>query len=64
MVELLLPAIETAFVVHEIQVAFDVAAVTVEYEFWRQSVHGTAPVRPLCLPASHALQGSPSWPFT
>jgi len=51
MVELLLPAIETAFVVQEMQVALDVAAVAVEYEFWRQSVHGSAPGSALCLPA-------------
>jgi hypothetical protein len=60
MVELLLPAIETAFAVHEIHVAFDVAAVTVENEFSRQSVHGTAPVCALCLPAWHAVHGRPS----
>jgi hypothetical protein len=64
MVEMLLPTIETAFAVHATQVVFDVAAVTVEYEFWRQSVHGTAPVCALCLPAWHALQGSPSCPVT
>jgi hypothetical protein len=64
MLELLLPTIETAFAVQEMQVVFDVAAVTVEYEFSRQSVHGTGPVIALCLPAWHALQGRPSWPFT
>jgi hypothetical protein len=51
MVELLLPAIDTALVEHEMQVALDVAAVAVEYEFWRQSVHGSAPGSALCLPA-------------
>ena len=60
----LLPATETAFVVHATHVAFDVAAVAVEYEFARQSVHGSGPGSALCLPAWHALHGSPSWPVT
>ena len=60
MVESLLPATETAFVVHAMHVAFDVAAVAVEYRFTGQSVQTTAPVCALCLPAWHALHGRPS----
>jgi hypothetical protein len=64
MVESLLPAMETAFVVHAMHVALDVAASAVEYESARQSVHGTAPVSALCLPAWHALHERPSSPIT
>jgi hypothetical protein len=62
MVELLLPTIETALAVHAMQVVFDVAAVAVENRFAGQSVHGTAPVCALCLPAWHAKHGKPSCP--
>jgi hypothetical protein len=51
-------------VLHATQVALDVAASAVEYEFCRQSVHATAPVSALCLPAWHAVQGRPSLPVT
>jgi hypothetical protein len=64
MVESLLPATETAFVVHAMHVALDVAAVVVEYIFTGQFVHTTAPVCALCLPAWHALHGNPSCPAT
>jgi hypothetical protein len=64
MLALLLPAIDTALAEHEMQVALDVAAVSVEYEFCRQSVHGSAPGSALCFPAWHALHGRPSWPVT
>jgi hypothetical protein len=57
MSESLLPATETAFVVHEMHVAFDVAAVVVENLLIAQSVQTTAP-------AWHALHGRPSWAAT
>jgi hypothetical protein len=56
MLEALLPTGDTAFAVQDRHVAFDVAAVAVEYRFARQSMHGEEPVSALCFPASHALQ--------
>jgi hypothetical protein len=62
MVESLLPATETAFVLQETQVAAAVAADEAEYVPTPQDVHPTLPVAILYVPAAHGEQTPPSGP--
>ena len=62
--ELLLPTDDTEFAEHAWQVAFDVAAVELEYVFAGQLMHGTGPVWALNFPPSHAVHVNPFWPAT
>ena len=62
--ELLLPTDDTEFAEHAWQVAFDVAAIELEYVFAGQSMHGTGPVWGLCFPISQAVHVNPLCPDT